>query len=427
MSGASLSRRRFLHVAGSSAIAVSLFGQITDIRADVDESASEAALTDFASLASHYGLAPNVSYLNHGSIGTIPMSVHRAHIAYLRLCETNPWLHIWGGAWDAGREQVRGQAATMLGCTAEQVALNHNVTETFNLLAQGLPLGAGDEVLFSSLNHSGAGVCWTHQAARRGFSVKQFEFPLSEAVGFSAADVVAVYEKQITSKTRVVVFPHIDNTIGVRHPLTALASMAHAKGVEYVLVDGAQTLGMLPLDIANSGVDVYAASPHKWIQAPKGLGVAYIHQKLFSQLEPMWVTWGQARWENSVRAYEDYGTRNWPELMALGDAFHYQTGLGTERKLQRYKALRQYAMRRVEATDGLVWRSPRDWDVSGSLYAVGLERGKASEVADALFAEHGVVVRPFDAPELNSLRLSPNVYSTEAEIDRFCELAVRLA
>lgn len=422
----SLSRRRFLHVAGASALTAGLLGKISDVRALVDDAAEDVASQTLDSLSDHYGLSPKVSYLNHGSIGTIPMSVHQAHVSYLRLCETNPWLHMWGGAWDAGREEVRAQAAGILGCDADQVALTHNVTETFNLLAQGLPLGKGDEVLFSSLNHAGASVCWEHQAKRRGFSVKRFEFPIADVSGLSANDIVDLYASQISSSTRVLAFPHIDNTVGVRHPLAALTKMAKAKGVDYVLVDAAQTFGMLPLEVAASGVDVYAASPHKWVQAPKGLGVAYINKNLFSKLEPMWVTWGQQSWAGTVRIYEDYGTRNLPELMTLGDAIQFQTGLGAQRKLLRYQALREYAMQRVDATKGLIWRSPRDWNVSGSLYAIGLKKGNADEVAKVLFEQHGIVIRPFAAPGLNSLRVSPNAYTSEAEIDRFCQLTARL-
>ncbi len=423
----SLSRRHFLHLAGTSAVAASLLSRVSDIRAHVDKRAEYAAQLPFSELAAEYGLSPEVSYLNHGSIGTIPLSVHQAHINYLRLCETNPWLHMWGGAWDAGREAVRSQAADALSCEPDQVALTHNVTETFNLLAQGLPLGDGDEVLFSSLNHPGASVCWQHQAKRRGFTVKRFEFPVTDVSGLSADDVVAIYARHITNKTRALAFPHIDNTVGLRHPLSALTQMAKAKGVKYVLVDAAQTLGMLPLDVAASGVDVYAASPHKWMQAPKGLGIAYINKALFPKLSPMWVTWGQQSWAGTVRIYEDYGTRNFPELMALSDAMQFQSGLGAKRKLLRYQALRQYAMQRVDATDGLIWRSPKNWDISGSLYAVGLKKGHADEVAKTLFEKHGIVVRPFATPELNSLRVSPNVYTAEKEIDRFCELAAKLS
>ena len=125
-----------------------------------------------------YMLDPRVTYFNHGSMGTIPRVVHDAHIAYLKLLETNPWFYMWSGAWEEPRELVRAKMATVLACSASEVALTHNTTEGFSLLASGLPLGPGDEVLFSTVNHPGASVCWEHHGATRGYSVKEFEIPL---------------------------------------------------------------------------------------------------------------------------------------------------------------------------------------------------------------------------------------------------------
>lgn len=422
-----LSRRRFLQVVGATAISGSLLASINDVRALVDEQAIVAASLDFEQLASAYSLTENLGYLNHASIGTMPRVVQQAHQHYLRLCESNPWLYVWGGGWDAGLRAVREATAQALGCQAEQVALSHNTTETFSLLAQGLPLQAGDEVLFSSLNHDGASICWQQQASRRGFSVRRFTVPLHDVVSMSADDVVALHVEQIREHTRVLVFPHIDNLIGLRHPLQQLVQAARAKGVEFVCVDGAQTLGMLPLDVAASDVDVYACSAHKWMQAPKGLGASYIHARLLEVLKPMWMTWGQQRWQGSVRVFEDYGTRNFPELMAFGDALQFQQQLGRGRKLERYQNLRQQAMDMVDATAGLVWRSPRLDHLAGSLYAVGLQQGRASATAQRLFQQHGLVVRAFDTPGLNSLRLSPNVFNTTQELQRVMQLAIAAA
>jgi len=110
-----------------------------------------------------YLLSPDVLYLNHASIGTIPRAVHEARVRYLTLCESNPHLYMWGEAWVAPKEAVRSKGAALLNCTPQEIAVTHNTTEGFNLLALGLDLGAGDEVLFSSLNHGGASApspCW---------------------------------------------------------------------------------------------------------------------------------------------------------------------------------------------------------------------------------------------------------------------------
>ena len=373
-----------------------------------------------------YMLDPRVTYFNHGSMGTIPRVVHDAHIAYLKLLETNPWFYMWSGAWEEPRELVRAKMATVLACSASEVALTHNTTEGFSLLASGLPLGPGDEVLFSTVNHPGASVCWEHHGATRGYSVKEFEIPLDRIPEITTDEILQLYDDQITSSTRVLAFPHVDNTVGLRHPMAELARFAKSRGVEYVAVDGAQTLGMLELGVGNSEVDFYCGSPHKWLQAPKGLGVMYIREEVQQDLRAMWVTWGQKRWKGSVRVFEDYGTRNLAEVLTLGDAIDFQTAIGQETKTAHYAALRNRFIDEVEASQFFSWSSPRNSEMAASLYAFEVAGMKSDLFAHRMFEELGFVMRPFATDQLNTVRISPNVANTQEDISRFMEAAGEL-
>lgn len=368
-------------------------------------------------LAEEYTLEPGLVYLNHGSIGTIPRRVQQARAAYLATCEQNPWLYMWGGAWEQAREDTRAAAARVLGSAPEDVAITHNTTEGFNVLARGLPLGRGDEVLFSSLNHAGASACFEHAAQTRGFTVRKFPLPLEEAATLSIDDVVALHTEAISDDTRVLVLPHIDNMIGLRHPIAAIAKAAKARGVGYVFVDAAQTVGMIPVDFAASGIDALCASPHKWLQAPKGLGLFCTTPDLREVLRPFWVTWGQQRWADTVRVFEDYGTRNMPEVLALGDAIAFRERLGIAAGAAKLRQRREAVMARVDATPGLRFRSPRDWALGGSLVAVQVEGKAAPALAQQLFERHRVIVRGFGG-EFDSLRISPNIATTDDDIDR---------
>ena len=414
-------RRAFLKTVGAAAGSAAMADLATarDLVADELRRVPRGVGVDrFASLRDRYLLDPKILYVNHASIGTIPRMVHDARVRYLELCETNPWAYMWGNEWEEPREEVRAKAGLMLGCPPEDVAFTHNTTEGFNVLAQGLPLGPGDEVLFSSLNHPGASICWRYHGSARGYDVRQFDFPILDVPRFTANDVLEVYDRQITSRTRVVVFPHIDNIVGVRYPMRDLAALAHAKGVEFVAADGAQALGMIRLAVEDSGVDFYAASPHKWLQAPKGLGLLYVRRTVRDDLRSMWVTWGQERWAGSVRVLEDYGTRNLPEVIALGDAMDFQERLGTQNKEMRYRELWEAARTIVERTPGLVWRSPTTWPLSASLYAVEVEGQSSADVFQVLYRDIGAVFRAFRTQRLNTARISPNVFSSEAELEQ---------
>lgn len=374
-----------------------------------------------------YLLGPGVVYLNHASIGTVPKAVQNAHKTYLDVCEENPWLYMWGGAWDEPREAVRAKAAAFVGCEAQDLALTRNTTEGFNVLAAGLPLGPGDEVLFSTLNHSGASICWDHHAQSLGFSVRRFEFPVLDVPSLSAADVVELHVREVGPRTRVMVFPHVDNVVGLRHPLRELAAAAHERGVEFVAVDGAQTVGMLPIALASSEVDFYAASPHKWVQAPKGSGLLYARRAVRDQLRPLWVTWGQERWAGTARIYEDYGTRDLPGLLALGDAIDFQSAIGDRARREGLSGLRQALQTGVEVTPGLVWRSPEAWEMGASLVAVEVEGLASPAFFERARRERGLVFRPFSTLGLNTVRISPNLITTREEIGVFLETAASAA
>jgi L-cysteine/cystine lyase len=207
--------------------------------------------------------------------------------------------------------------------------------------------------------------------------------------------------------------------------MAEMSAMARENGVEFVLVDGAQSVGMIPLDLSTSGVDAFATSPHKWVQSVKGLGLFFLHPDLLDRVRPFWVTWGLERWRGTARAFEDYGTRDLPEVLSLGDALDFQRTLGEDRKERAYQRVFHSFMEKVDATPGLTWRSPRIWERGSILAAVGLERQSAGEVSESLYADHGIVVRPFPAPGLNSLRVSPNLMTEEKELDRLLELLAR--
>ena len=239
----------------------------------------------------------------------------------------------------------------------------------------------------------------------------------------SEQDVVDIYAKNITAKTKVLVFPHIDNLVGLRYPVRKMAEMARAKGVDYIAVDGAQAVGMIPVSLHELGVDFYATSPHKWLQAPKGTGLLYVRKEMQAMLEPMWVTWGQQRWHTSARKYEHYGTRNLATVLALGDAIDWQHKLDSSGKQQRLQKLRAYFLQKTEATPMCSWRSPRKWQQGCSLYTIELQGEKSTELSQRLYQIHGVVFRPFSGENWNTLRVSLNFYNTEAEIDRFFALA----
>ncbi len=419
------SRRSFLSTIGAAGLATGL-GPLREAQAAFRAELGRLDVNgDFVGARDWYSLAENVTYFNHASIGVMPRMVQDARRTYLDLCESNPWLYMWGPAWDGKLDETRATVAAFIGCEADELAITHNATEGFNTLASGLPLGTGDEVLFSTMNHAGASVCWNHYAETRGYTVRRFEFPIGRADRMMSDEIVARYLENLRPETRVLVIPHIDNMVGFRYPVKRLAMEARRNGVQYVAVDAAQSIGMIPVNVSELGVDFYGTSAHKWLQTPKGLGLLYVNKAVQDELRPMWVTWGQARWSGSARKYEDYGTRNRAEVLTLEDCVAFLKKQGMEAKEQYLHSLHTHLRQRVDETDGLLWRSPGAWQDGASLVAIEVEGHRSGDVFNHMYEKHGYVFRAFDSPTLNTMRISLNVMNTIGEIDRFVDIIER--
>jgi len=427
MNGTQTTRRSFLRTLAAAGAASPLLARAEGLEASlvsprVMGAFDSGSAASIRRLRSQYLLSDDLIYLNHASIGTVPAPVHRAHAGYLELCESYPSLYVWGAVWREVTETTRSAAASLLGCDSDDLAITHNTTEGFNILAHGLPLGTGDEVLFSSLNHAGAAVAWDVLQARGGFSVRRFDFPLARAPELTVDEVVELHVEAIRPQTRVLVIPHVDNVIGMNHPVRAIAEAARARGVEFVLVDGAQSAGMLPLDLGDLGVDAYAMSPHKWMQAPKGLGLFWVSAEVQAVLPRMWHKTGGTRIEETARKYEDYSTRAWPAVVALGDALDFQASIGETEKTRRYRALWTRVHDRTAADDRLVWRSPIAPELRSVIMAVEVKGAAAPDVARTLLDRVGAELRAFGG-DINTLRVSPNVLTTDEKLDRFLDAA----
>lgn len=372
----------------------------------------------------HYDLDPGVTYLNHGSIGTVPKAVRRALEAYQLTCERNPWHHVWGDAWSAALEEAYEVCAGRLGCPTDDLAITRNTTEGMSLLAQGLDGLEGGRVAFSQLNHAGASECFRYHGARRGYAVQELQLDESRLIAADVDELVDMHVAPLEKDVRALVLPHVDNVYGIRHPVSKIAAAARAKGVRWILVDAAQSVGMLRFRADELGVDAVATSAHKWLQAPKGTGLLYLAPALRKKLSAMVVTWGQRRWEGKAQSFTDYGTRNLPALLSISDAVRFQAQIAGDRDAHD-RALFDHAKRRAEAHPKLSWRAPGHYDQGGALYGIGVPTGTARDLARALFETSGIVVRPFQRASGDHLRLSPNLANSIGHIDRFFDAVER--
>ena len=371
-----------------------------------------------------YMLEKSSSYLNHASIGTVPRPIHNAHIKYLEICESNPSLYVWGAPWKLITNKTRELAADLLGCYSNDIAITHNTTEGFNILAHGLKLNKKHEVLFSSLNHAGASMSWYGLSKIKNYKVRSFEFPIHLINEMNRKDIINIYKSQIRSNTKVLVLPHIDNIVGLRHPVNEIAREVKSLGVEYVFVDGAQSLGMISIDLKDSQIDAYSMSPHKWLQAPKGTGLFYVNKNLRDIIPKMWYKSSRPEEDKTATKYEDYSTRAWPAVVALGDAIRFHNSLGQQRKDDHYNYLWSETKKIIDKESRLDWLSPSNYDLGSMIMTIGIQGRSSFELSEILSNDYNIHIRPFEKP-INALRISPNLSSDLNDIQKLIDVVLK--
>ena len=216
--------------------------------------------------------------------------------------------------------------AEFLGVTPEEIVITRNTSESNNLVSNGLDLKAGDEVLLFADNHPSNDVAWKEKARRFGYAVKVVD-AVSPHPG--AEYYIEAFTKALTPRTKVLAFTHLTSTVGDLFPAEELCRIARERGV-LTLVDGAQSFGLLDVNLREMDPDFYTGSAHKWPCGPKEAGVLFINRR--SQ-ERIWPSIYSA-YPGAIgvsKTFESFGQRDEPAIRAFGEALQFQTRIGRGR------------------------------------------------------------------------------------------------
>ncbi len=357
-----------------------------------------------------FRLDPGLLYFNNASLGPSPALVADATEHYRRKLDAFPSRWMWGG-WTEEFEAVRTKAAELLGASAEEIALIHNTTEGMNLVAFSLDLKPGDEVIVADHEHYSGTIPWEYWQVPKGVRLVRPTLPL---IPSEPEEIVEVYRRAITSRTRVISMCHVVNTNGMILPVKEVSEIARARGI-LVAVDGAQAPGHIPVDLHDLGCDFYAASAHKWLFSPKGVGVFYARHESQALLRPLIVAHG---WEDeSIRRLENYNTRNLPEVLGLGVAFDFQNLLGPERRSARILELKRQFRGHLQDDPAFKIKTPTGDRLSAGIQTVEIVGRDVRDVASTLAERYRIDCRPMSSHGLNGLRISLSVFNSEDQID----------
>jgi isopenicillin-N epimerase len=420
-----LNRRNFLSKSFASSVAVgaslawrgNLWAQLESLPSKLPDRSlfdqNEEAY--WRELRKQYLIPADEIYLNNGTVGSSPAPVLRAvfdgYETTEQMNQADPEDYpIWG--YDA-RNDFRDPLASFVGCNRDEIALLRNATEANSYIANGIDLKAGDEVLMSDQEHPGGQHPWDLRAKRYGVVVKKFTLPKPV---ISPAQVLDLVSANITSRTRVLFFSHITTATGVVLPAKELCALARSKGV-ISAVDGAHVPGMMRLNLHDLGCDMYSASPHKWLQAPKGSGFLYVRDEIIDRL---WSTIATEGWDDpKLRAerFQRIGSSNVPALWGLRASLQLANDIGMDRIERRHRQLCDYILNAMIKRGAQSWTSP-DPALRCALATVNVPPIVRIDLENWMWKEKKIRIR---GGEPNKLRLSTPYYLSKQDIDRFLD------
>ena len=351
-------------------------------------------------------------YLNHAAIGTLSDPVRTAMETYLK--------HRADSAESNGYEdladELRGALAELIGARAEEIAFVQNTSEGLNLIANALPLERGDNVLFCDMEFPSNVYPWMNLERRRGVEARAIP---SQAGGLTVESV----EAHADDRTRVVAVSSVEFLTGFRSDLEGLGAWCHANDA-YLVVDGIQSVGVLPMDVSAKNVDFLSCGGPKWLLGPTGQGFIYVRRDLLEMLEPPFAGC------ISVSGWEDWRCY---DLTFLPDASRFELGcanfvgqvglLAAVRLLLSVgiEAIEQWTLHLtellIEDLENLGYEivSPRAANRRSAIVTFAVPED-ADEALRRLSGQN-IVISKREA----YLRVSPHCYNTEAEVLRVGE------
>jgi selenocysteine lyase/cysteine desulfurase len=309
---------------------------------------------------------------------------------------------------------MRDKLAALAGCAPEELIITRNTTESLDTVITGYDWKPGDEAIMGAQDYGAMRDQFKLMARRYGMVPVEISVPVDPK---SDDEIVDIYAKAITPKTRLLMCCHIINITGHILPVRKIADMAHARGVD-VMVDGAHAFAHLNYRIPDTGADFYGASLHKWLGCPLGTGILYVKRDKVAKLWPIYAEAGVA--DDDIRKLNHTGTHPAHTDLAIEHAIAFHASIGAARKEERLRYLQNYWTKQVRDVPNVYMNTPSDPARSCAIANVGIRGKTARDVAQTLFDKHRIWTVGINnqAAGVNGVRVTPHVFTTTAELDQ---------
>jgi isopenicillin-N epimerase len=360
-------------------------------------------------IAKQYMFEPDLIMMNNGTAGAMPRVVFNTLTEFFKIQAANPYKCY--ATFYPYQDEVRQQIAQFIGASPDEIALIRNATEGLNIVAKGLDMKPGDEVVLTNLEHPAGLYPWKLQEKRFGIKIKEATLKIPPK---NKDDILNAFNDAISPRTRIIQVMHAFYNTGLIAPVKELSQLAKDKNVLFV-VDGAHNIGMHQLDMHDLGIDFYISSTYKWLGAPTGTGIFYARKEVQDEL---WPDICEADWENmqGARKYDRVGRVAEPLIIALGEAVRFQSHIGKERIERRIKALGTYLREQASQIPGVELFTPLDPYLSCGLTVLVPDGINNEHLVNYMMEKYNLVItRVFR--ERNGVRICTHIWITYKHID----------
>ena len=424
-------RRKFLSAVGkgfglmalSSSAVAALFENVQAASKKIAHLSPEQVAADedfWAIIQQSFSVTRGIVNLNNGGVSPSPRIVTEAFVRYTWQQEDATAYTMWQ-ILEPQSETIRTGLAEIFGCDAEEIAITRNASESLEILLMGLDLKSGDEILTTTQDYPRMLTTLRQRELREGLKLNLIKIPIAPR---NANDIATAFEKAITPKTKLILVSHQINLTGQINPVRKVCEMARAKGIE-TIVDGAHSFAQFDFKRDDLQCDYFGTSLHKWLYAPKGTGMLYVRKE---KIPKVWALMASEKKQaTDIRKFEEIGTHSAAMRLAIGEAVLFHNAIGAKRKEARLRYLSRYWMNKLKGIPKIGFNTSFDDTQSCAIANFKIEGISPTEIGSYLMAKHKIFTTPIVHEEFTGIRITPNVYTTLWELDRFCEIVERIA
>ena len=425
------SRRRFLSSVGkgfglmalSSTAVAALFENLQAASRKVAHLSPEQVATDedfWAVIQQSFSVTRGIVNLNNGGVSPSPRIVTEAFVRYTWQQEDATAYTMWQ-ILEPQSETIRAGLAEIFGCDAEEIAITRNASESLEILLMGLDLKSGDEILTTTQDYPRMLTTLKQRELREGLKLNLIKIPIAPK---DVNDIAGVFEKAITPKTKLILVSHQINLTGQINPVRRVCEMARARGIE-TIVDGAHSFAQFDFKRDDLQCDYFGTSLHKWLYAPKGTGMLYVRKEKIPKVWALMAS--EDRNKSDIRKFEEIGTHSAAMRLAIGEAVLFHNAIGAKRKEARLRYLSRYWMNKLKVVPKVGFNTSFDDKQSCAIGNFKVEGISPTEIGGYLMSKHKIFTTPIVHDEFTGIRITPNVYTTLWELDRFCRVVEKIA